>query len=212
MLPVWFLSVFLTGYSLFQTITGSEETLGSPFVNNSVQQAIKLVDRAYKESRASMKQKLLKRSASISDLMTFSKQPVAKTRNVARSAEYLQMTLSLIRHSVHRIHKRSLNISDIITSNDLNHIFQSTGCSSLTRLPDCPKDPVSDLYRTINGQCNNRISPLLGASDIPLKRWLRAEYEDGFSLARGSSGKCYSGYPLPLVIIICISKIIEDPD
>ncbi|GCB70992.1 hypothetical protein scyTo_0010902 [Scyliorhinus torazame] len=103
---------------------------------------------------------------------------------------------------------------DIITSNDLNHIFQSTGCSSLTKLPDCPKGPVSDLYRTINGQCNNRISPLLGASDIALKRWLRAEYEDGFSLPRGSSGKHYSGYRLPPVRVVSnkIVRILRDTE
>ncbi|NWI57136.1 PERE peroxidase, partial [Calyptomena viridis] len=48
--------------------------------------------------------------------------------------------------------------------------------------------------------CSDRRNPSLGASNRALARWLPAEYEDGVSIPRGwTEGKCFSGFPLPLV-------------
>ncbi|XP_060704026.1 myeloperoxidase-like isoform X1 [Hemiscyllium ocellatum] len=202
MLPVWLLGVLLIGYSLFQTVTtaGSEEAQGSPFVNSSVREAIRLVNRADRKTRDrdSVKQKLLRRSASFKELMVLFNQPTAETRTGIRSAENMQAALNLIQRRAHHVHKRSLNISDVQSNNDLSHILQTSGCSPLTKLPVCTEE--TEFYRTINGQCNNRNNPLLGAAFTPLKRWLAPEYEDGITIPRGSKkGLLYSGFPLPLV-------------
>ncbi|GCC26272.1 hypothetical protein chiPu_0004687 [Chiloscyllium punctatum] len=193
----------------------SEEAQGSPFVNSSVREDIRLVNRADRKTRDSVKQKLLRRSASFKDLMILFNQPTAETRTRIRSAEYTQAALSLIQRRAHHVHKRSLNISDVQSNNDLSHILQTSGCSLLTKLPVCTEE--TEFYRTINGQCNNRNNPLLGAAFTPLKRWLAPEYEDGITIPRGSKkGLLYSGFPLPLVIIgrskINVCLIMEDSD
>uniref|UniRef100_A0A8C3A8N0 Eosinophil peroxidase n=1 Tax=Cyclopterus lumpus TaxID=8103 RepID=A0A8C3A8N0_CYCLU len=47
----------------------------------------------------------------------------------------------------------------------------------------CDTDCLSERYRSITGECNNRL--LWGAANIPYSRWLPAEYEDVWGMPRG---------------------------
>ncbi|XP_078526807.1 myeloperoxidase-like [Lissotriton helveticus] len=83
-------------------------------------------------------------------------------------------------------------------------------CTPQTSVKSCPPQ---DVYRNINGACNNRARPTLGVSDTAYARWLPAEYEDGVSLPQGwTEGKLYNGHPLPLVrdvsnkIVSCLNR------
>ncbi|KAK6174185.1 hypothetical protein SNE40_017507 [Patella caerulea] len=49
----------------------------------------------------------------------------------------------------------------------------------------CPHDDqATRIYRTINGTCNNILEPQLGQSNGRFKRYLQAEYDDGYSSPR----------------------------
>ncbi|XP_078404680.1 eosinophil peroxidase-like [Cetorhinus maximus] len=215
MASLWSLGILLAGLFLLQTDgvhADDEEPLGSPFVERAVHEAIELVDKAYKETRANQKERLSKRSLSPGDLLRFFKHPMAETRIAVRSAEYMENTLRLIQHRVHRVHKRSLNASDLLTASDLDTIAQVTGCLAIRQPPACKSDCFSNRYRTFSSMCNNRGKPRLGASNTALARWLPARYEDNISLPLGwTPNKRLSGYTLPLVREVS-NKILRTPN
>ncbi|XP_067864216.1 eosinophil peroxidase-like isoform X2 [Heptranchias perlo] len=125
---------------------------------------------------------------------------MAETRIAVRSAEYMEAALSLVQHNVHRVHKRSLNASDLLTASDLDTIAHVTGCLAVRQPPVCKDGCWSNRYRTSNSVCNNRRKPRLGASNTALTRWLPARYEDGISIPLGwTASKLHSGFRLPLV-------------
>uniref|UniRef100_UPI00398EAE0A eosinophil peroxidase-like n=1 Tax=Pristiophorus japonicus TaxID=55135 RepID=UPI00398EAE0A len=132
--------------------------------------------------------------------MRFFKYPMAETRIAVRSAEFMETALSLIQHNVHRVHKRSLNASDLLTASDLATIAHVTGCLAIRQPPECKKDCWSNRYRTFTSECNNRRKPRLGASNTPFTRLLPARYEDGISIPLGwTPNKLHFGFRLPLV-------------
>ena len=51
---------------------------------------------------------------------------------------------------------------------EISHIDCSEWCEAA----------VGDVYRTMNGTCNNCASPLWGSSTATIQRMLEAEYED----------------------------------
>ena len=53
-------------------------------------------------------------------------------------------------------------------------------------LPRSCRFPTVNLYRTIDGTCNNRRNLLLGSSGTALKRLVPSSYEDGISSLRGT--------------------------
>ncbi|XP_051891922.1 myeloperoxidase-like [Pristis pectinata] len=178
----------------------SSLSLGSSFVHSAIQEAIKMVDRAYKESRDGHKLKLAKRTLTSADLLAYFKQPVAETRTVVRSAEYMETALKLIQRNANSIYKHWLNVTDLLTQSDLDTISRITGCSAAFLPTVCEDDCWSNRYRTINSECNNRKKPHLGAANVAFARWLPAQYEDGFSLPKGWSRRTlHSGFHLPLV-------------
>ncbi|XP_041089369.1 eosinophil peroxidase [Polyodon spathula] len=177
----------------------SDETLGRPFISSALAEAKSQVDQAYKYTRDLSKMKYKKRSLSPSDLLSFFKQPAADTRSAVRAAEYMENTLSLITQRVHKIHRRSLNATDILTPEDLSVIARVTGCEARITVPSCNTNALVDKYRTITGVCNNKRNPRLGASNTPLSRWLPSQYEDGVHLPKGwDPNRLYSGFHLPL--------------
>ena len=76
-----------------------------------------------------------------------------------------------------------------------------TECQESKKQYDCScSNSTINKYRTIDGTCNNMKEPLLGASDTPFRRVLRAVYKDGVSGAVGVEqelkGKYFShGWP-----------------
>ncbi|XP_038669915.1 eosinophil peroxidase-like [Scyliorhinus canicula] len=203
MTPLWFLGVLLAGTFLSQSdevATGDDQLLGSSFVQRAVREAMELVDKAYKATRDQQKEKISKRSLKPMDLMQFFKQPLAETRTAVRSAEYMEAALNLIQQNVRKVHKRSLNASDLLTASDLDTIAHVTGCRAIRQPPVCKNDCWSNRYRTFTSICNNRRNPRLGSSNTALTRWLPARYEDGISLPLGwTPGRRVSRFVLPLV-------------
>ena len=46
------------------------------------------------------------------------------------------------------------------------------------RRPQCASNPTVDIYRTVDGSCNNRRQPLFGLSGTPMQRILEATYDE----------------------------------
>ncbi|XP_054250556.1 myeloperoxidase-like [Indicator indicator] len=187
--------------SLFQASLPSSydlaEELSDRSLLSSVKDAKRMVDAAYKRTRDRMKQLLQNNILSPAELLGYSKQPVAGTRAAARAADYMETTLSLLKEKLRWVVKGDFNVTDLLTPAQLEMIFKASGCDQQDKKMSCD---FSYKYRTITGECNNRRSPSLGASNRALVRWLPAEYEDGVSIPYGwTEGTLVSGYPFPLV-------------
>ncbi|XP_038184102.1 myeloperoxidase [Arvicola amphibius] len=162
----------------------------------SMEEAKQLVDKAYKERRESIKESLRRGTASPMELISYFKQPVAATRTAVRAADYLHVALDLLKRKLQPLRPGPFNVTDVLTPAQLNLLSKSSGCAYQDVGVTCPEQ---DKYRTITGQCNNRRSPTLGASNRAFARWLPAEYEDGFSLPFGwTPGVKRGGFRVPL--------------
>uniref|UniRef100_A0A3Q2NWL1 Uncharacterized protein n=1 Tax=Fundulus heteroclitus TaxID=8078 RepID=A0A3Q2NWL1_FUNHE len=85
-----------------------------------------------------------------SDLLAQFKQIEAGTRTHVRAAELLENTVELIREMVYT------NTMTQPNPDDVEDLLQMTGCSSELHTPSCQTDCMSERYRSITGECNNR--------------------------------------------------------
>ncbi|NXG45751.1 PERM Myeloperoxidase, partial [Psilopogon haemacephalus] len=155
-----------------------------------------------------MKQLLQSHIWNPAELLGYFKQPVAGTRAAVRAADYMETTLSLLKEKLRWAVEGDFNVTDLLTPAQMEMIFKASGCDQQDRTISCDD---SYQYRTITGECNNRRSPSLGASNRALVRWLPAEYEDGVSVPHGwTEGKLFSGHPFPLVREVS-NKIVRFP-
>ncbi|XP_042298790.1 myeloperoxidase-like [Sceloporus undulatus] len=172
--------------------------LGTSRLLKTVEEAKALVDAAYERTQERLRKKLRKAMVAPSDILVSFKQPVGETRAAVKAADYLHVTLELLKKQLWQAKARDFNITDVLTPAQMQTIYKGTGCCKQeTRTNQCDfKSP----YRTITGECNNRRILTLGAQNRPYARWLPQEYEDGVSLPRGwSERKLYFGFPLPNV-------------
>ncbi|KAG7511877.1 hypothetical protein JOB18_013211 [Solea senegalensis] len=173
--------------------------LGSPFLQRCFEEAKKLVDDAYKYSREESLRRVRREVVRPHDILRLLKQPRGDTRSAVRSADYMAQTLRLVHDRVHRVHKRSLNATDLLTEEDLKKLSNITGCAARVRIPQCRTMANINKYRTITSVCNNLNNPRLGASNTPFARWLPAEYDDGISQPKGWNNRTINNVFLPLV-------------
>ncbi|XP_070598291.1 eosinophil peroxidase-like [Erythrolamprus reginae] len=173
-----------------------KELTGKEFFN-SINEAKRKVDLAFKLSRERIKESFNKDDIHPSDFLKYLKSPVAGTRTAIRAASYMETALNILGKKIQNKHRRPFNITDILNKQQKETLFKTTGCGYVTRPIRCPlKSP----YRTITGECNNREHPHFGVANHAYARWLPAEYEDGISLPRGLiAGQLYHGHTLPLV-------------
>ncbi|XP_075119967.1 myeloperoxidase-like [Leptodactylus fuscus] len=189
---------FLIASALTLTIATSnqdgETILNADTIHNSVQEAKKLVDSADIKNRTDLKEHSKKENAILSDRNTFFKQAVGASRNVVRSADYLDVSRWLLTEKLKMLYPGSPNVSEYLTEEQNEIISQLTECA----YQFLPKVCVPSPYRTINGECNNRQKPFFGVSNTGFKRLLNPEYEDGISLPRGwTQSRPINGFTLP---------------
>ncbi|XP_040897759.1 eosinophil peroxidase-like [Toxotes jaculatrix] len=187
-------------YLCLQGQVNAESRLSRSVIENAVIAAKATVDSAYEYSRRESINRVRRNAANPSDVLRLLKQPAGPTRNVARAADYMDVSVKLIKRSLERRHKRSINATDLISDEDLQFIAELTGCSPRHRVPSCTTTPNLDQYRTASSTCNNRENTRWGTSNIPFNRWLPAEYQDGLSLPKGWDSELpVDGRILPLV-------------
>lgn len=175
------------------------QAIGSSLVQQCFEEAKTLVDNAYKYSREESLRRVRRQMVRPHDALRLMKQPRADTRTAVRSADYMAQTLRLLHDRVHRVHKRSLNATDLLSAEDLMKLAEITGCLGRVRLPNCRTTPNLNRYRTATSVCNNLNNPRLGASNTAFTRWLPSEYDDGISQPKGFLNQTINGVFLPLV-------------
>uniref|UniRef100_A0A3Q3AMJ0 Myeloid-specific peroxidase n=2 Tax=Kryptolebias marmoratus TaxID=37003 RepID=A0A3Q3AMJ0_KRYMA len=193
--------LLVLGISLVPTHSKpADESLGSPILQKCFKEAKKIVDDAYKYSRDESLRLVRKDVVQPHDALRLLKQPRGDTRSAVRSADYMAQTLRLVQEKVHRVHKRSLNATDLLSEEDLRKLVQITGCEAQIRLPNCGTTQNLNKYRTATSVCNNLKDPRLGASNTPFTRWLPSEYDDGISQPKGfNRNRRFNNFVLPLV-------------
>ncbi|XP_077378072.1 eosinophil peroxidase-like isoform X2 [Festucalex cinctus] len=168
-------------------------------IEKAVNEAIAKVDSAYEYSRKECIDRIRKNGARPQDVLRFLKQPMGLTREVARSADYMDTALNIIKNEAHIRQRRSINATDLLSEEDLDFIAELIGCSPRQRVPSCKTTPNLNVFRTASGVCNNEHNPRWGASNTPFRRWLPANYQDGISVPRGWDYVKINGFLLPLV-------------
>uniref|UniRef100_A0A8D1WE73 Eosinophil peroxidase n=1 Tax=Sus scrofa TaxID=9823 RepID=A0A8D1WE73_PIG len=200
------LATLILAWSCEGTAPASPRTVETSVLQGCITEAKLLVDAAYNQTERSIKQHLRSGSASPMDLLSYFKQPVAATRTVIRSADYMHVALGLLEEKLQLQGSRSFNVTEVLTKPQLWLLSQASGCALQDKVEKC-----SDKYRTITGRCNNKKKPWLGAANRALARWLPAEYEDGLSLPFGwTPGKKRHGFLLPLVRAVS-NQIVRFP-
>ncbi|XP_070820449.1 eosinophil peroxidase-like [Chaetodon trifascialis] len=182
----WIFCLMAAGLCLcLQSHVDAETRLSRSAIEKAVIEAKDTVDSAYEYSRRESIERVRRNSASPSDVLRLLKQPLGQTRLAVRSADYMHVAVKLIKRSLERHQKRSINATDFISEEDLRVIADLTGCSARRRVPPCKTTPSLDKFRTISSICNNRKNTRWGSSNTPFTRWLPAEYQDGISLPKG---------------------------
>ncbi|XP_029378326.1 eosinophil peroxidase [Echeneis naucrates] len=170
--------------SVFDNSSGTVY-LGSVFVKEALQRAIELTDAAYTSSNERGKKSLSEGTLRPTDLLAQFKQIEARTRTQIRAAELLDNTVELIREMVYTHTMVQPSPHELLSEGDMENLLQVTGCSAELQRPSCQTDCLSERYRSITGECNNRQNPRWGAANIPYSRWLPPEYEDAWGTPRG---------------------------
>ncbi|XP_054466864.1 eosinophil peroxidase-like [Anoplopoma fimbria] len=186
-------------YLCLENHVNAEPRLSRSFIENAVIEAKTMVDSAYEYSRRESVERVRRNAVSPSDILRLVKQPVGSTRNAVRAADYMDNAVKLIKRSLERREKRSINATDLISEENLQIIAALTGCSPQRHPLSCKTTPNLNTFRTASSVCNNRNNVRLGSSNTPFTRWLPAEYQDKISLPKGWDRKRVNGHLLPLV-------------
>ncbi|KAM9001009.1 eosinophil peroxidase isoform X1 [Sarcophilus harrisii] len=208
----------LVGLLAMLTLSQASESTTFPAVTSKVETSVlmscledakRLVDRAYKQTRESVKRRLQSGTANPMDLLAYFKRPAAGTRMTIKAAEYMHVALNLLEEKLQPQYPGAFNLTDVLTPSQLDLLSNISGCASQEKEVKCDQD---NRFRTITGKCNNRRNTLLGASNQPLARLLPAEYEDRFSLPFGwTPGGRRNGFILPLVRDVS-NQIVRFPE
>ncbi|XP_028434696.1 eosinophil peroxidase-like isoform X2 [Perca flavescens] len=197
----WALCLLSAGLFLcLQNHVNAEQRLSRSVIENAVLEAKATVDSTYEYSRRVSLDRVRRNTANPSDILRLMKQPVGPTRTAVRAADYMDNAVNLIKRSLERRQKRSINDTDLISDDDLKVIADLTGCSAQVRIPSCRTTPNLDRFRTGSSNCNNKENSRLGSSNTPFARWLPAEYQDTISLPKGwDPERKVNSFLLPLV-------------
>ncbi|XP_044228044.1 eosinophil peroxidase-like isoform X1 [Thunnus albacares] len=181
-----FLCLLAAGlYLCLQCQVNADSRLSRSVIERAVMAAKANVDSAYEYSRRESIDRLRRSVANPSDILRLLKQPVGPSRDAVRAADYMDNAVKLIKRSLEKRQKRSINATDLITEEDLQVIADLTGCSPRHRVPSCKTTPNLNRFRTASSVCNNRANTRWGSSNTPFTRWLPAEYQDKISLPKG---------------------------
>ena len=75
---------------------------------------------------------------------------------------------------------RNSKPGSLLKKSEVARIYSESGCRAARPIPHCNQKTVN-VYRTIDGTCNNLRNPLWGAAHAPFRRLLSPNYEDEIS-------------------------------
>ncbi|XP_036954695.1 eosinophil peroxidase-like [Acanthopagrus latus] len=187
-------------YLCSQCQVNAESRLSRSVIERAVMAAKANVDSAYTYSRRESLDRVRRNALNPAHVLRLLKQPAGVSRTAVRAADYMDNAVILIKRSLERRQKRSVNATDLLSEEDLQLITELTGCSAQHRAPSCSTVLSIDTFRTASGVCNNEQNTRWGASNTPFTRWLPAEYQDNIAQAIGwDPERKINGHVLPLV-------------
>ncbi|XP_072243997.1 eosinophil peroxidase-like [Leuresthes tenuis] len=196
-----FICLLAVGLALCsQCQVDAKTRLSRSFILKAVNEAKANVDAAYTYSRRVSVERVKRNAASPADVLRLLKQPAGPSRQAVRAADYMDNALAIIKRSLGRRHKRSINATDLVSDDVLEVLSDLTGCSAQRKPPSCNTTPNLGRFRTASSTCNNNKNSRWGSSNIPFTRWLEAEYEDRVATPKGwTSDLRVNRNTLPLV-------------
>ncbi|KAK1170717.1 thyroid peroxidase [Acipenser oxyrinchus oxyrinchus] len=190
--------LFSFNYNTEDILNGRLKKIGDALISSSFQEGLHMVDRAI--AYTMKRNRVMDTLSSPIQMLSFLKRAEPESQEISRAAEIWETTLQLVKERIHQKHKRSINATDLLSTDELKMIADMSGCLSHLQPPICPKHCLASKYRTITGACNNRNNRRWGASNSALARWLPAQYEDGYSQPKSwNPGHLYNGFELPPV-------------
>ncbi|XP_030273220.1 eosinophil peroxidase-like [Sparus aurata] len=196
-----FLCLLAAGlYLCSQCQVTAESRLSRSVIERAVMAAKANVDSAYTYSRRESLDRVRRNALNPAHVLRLLKQPAGVSRTAVRAADYMENAVILVKRSLERRQRRSVNATDLLSEEDLELISELTGCSAQRRAPSCSTLLSIDTFRTAGSTCNNEQNTRWGASNTPFARWLPAEYQDNIAQAIGwDPEKKINGHILPLV-------------
>ncbi|XP_032769432.1 lactoperoxidase [Rattus rattus] len=182
------LPALLASLTLLQTAASARNDPPAKTVTicDTVEEVKASVNKAFLDSRSRLKRAMSAEVRSTRHLSDYLKHAKGRTRTAIRNGQVWEESLKKLTQFLTNATGQGL---------DLTSLFWKVGCNPPAPAVTCN---ISNPYRTITGDCNNRKNPALGSANRALARWLPAEYEDGLSLPFGwTPGKTRNGYPLP---------------
>ncbi|XP_049597258.1 thyroid peroxidase isoform X1 [Syngnathus scovelli] len=162
-----------------------------------------LIVSSYQESLQTLVEKAFqsrqRRSSRAPSLggFTFGQQAEPETLEIGRAAETFHSTLQVLDQKLKQRYKRDITETGLLSWEHVELLAELSGCPPPAHPAIC-QDSYLSKYRSINGVCNNRYNHFWGAANIPLTRWLPAQYEDGVRQPKGwNAGRLYHGFELP---------------
>ncbi|XP_071965528.1 peroxidasin homolog isoform X2 [Antedon mediterranea] len=172
---------------------------GNQYVDQSIDEAVKIVDKRINETISILFDTSKPRSPS--DLLTLFRFPSDEAVNIARAAEIYEQTLLLIHESVERgilVNMTDYNYNELLSPSFLNVIANKSGCIMHRNNINCSDMCFHKKYRNYDGTCNNLRNPEWGASLTRFNRILKPIYENGFNTPVGwNVSHLYNGFQKP---------------
>uniref|UniRef100_A0A3B4V6A4 Eosinophil peroxidase n=1 Tax=Seriola dumerili TaxID=41447 RepID=A0A3B4V6A4_SERDU len=128
--------------------------LSRSVIEDAVTAAKATVDNAYEYSRQESIDRVRRNAASPSDVLRLLKQPAGPTRTAVPAADYMDVAVKLLKRSLNRRPKRSINAT-VSQLKYLEVVADLTGCSPRHRVPSCTHNSPFKQFRTAASTCNN---------------------------------------------------------
>uniref|UniRef100_A0ABM0M4I6 Peroxidasin-like n=1 Tax=Saccoglossus kowalevskii TaxID=10224 RepID=A0ABM0M4I6_SACKO len=191
-------------------LSANTEYPGDNIVNQSINEAIANVDRAFNSTRTSLFDKSKPRTPS--DLLTLFKFPTPEAIEIARAAEIFETTLEIIHESVENGMRVNLShvgyknlFNNIVSPDHLEIIANLSGCTTHRSAINCSDMCYHQKYRSYDGTCNNLQHVTRGSALTAFSRILKPIYENGFNTPVGwNHSQLYYGVSKPSARLVSI--------
>ncbi|CAG9533092.1 unnamed protein product [Cercopithifilaria johnstoni] len=177
-----------------------DSSLNGHFIHKIFQEASQNVDGAIEQTREK-----LSKITNPHELLQWFQFSFPQTIELNRAREIYEESIRLIQKHVEKgltlpLHRLSSNISiePVLAKSHVDMLVQLAGCSGAQIRDPCNEQCFHSRYRTYDGQCNNEIHTMWGASQTRFRRLLPPIYENGFNTPIGwNPSKLYFGYRKP---------------
>uniref|UniRef100_A0A8R1Y256 Peroxidase n=1 Tax=Onchocerca volvulus TaxID=6282 RepID=A0A8R1Y256_ONCVO len=177
-----------------------DNPINDHFIHDIFQQASQNVDSAIEQTREK-----LSKITTPHELLRWFQFSFPQTIELSRAREIYEESIRLIQKHVEKgltlpLHELPSNISfeSVLAKSHVDMLMQLAGCSGAQTRDPCDEKCFHSRYRTYDGQCNNQIHTMWGASQTQFRRLLPPIYENGFNMPVGwNPNKLYFGYRKP---------------